>query len=406
MASKDKSIMFVDDESRILEGLENSLYKQRDKWFMRFINSGAEALEELERRPYDVIISDMQMPGMTGAELLVQTQDLYPEMVRLVLSAHAEFEATLRAVPVAHQFLVKPCPTDKLVETIQRACNLHEMVNSPAIVGAISQTKALPAIPSVYRQLNAALADPDRSITDIAHIIQQDMSLCSEIFRIVNSASFSLRKKVYNIEQAVAYLGINMLKNMVLSIEAFNADEFDSGDDPQLIEDVQKHSFLIGLIAKKVMPGKMESENAFLGGILHDIGELILATHHVSVYRHIHAQAVKHERALYEMERELMEASHGEIGAYLLGHWGVPYSVVESTAYHHCPWEVPHLRFAEVDAVYVADRLVNEVLNAKDPLYKAEPINMEYLEKLSIPERKVNEWRTMAMETVYASGAR
>ena len=101
-----RRILFVDDEAKVLDGLRNLLRRQRHEWDMLFALSGAAALEELAKAPVDVIVSDMRMPGMDGAELLTRVRTLYPQTARIVLSGHAERGAILekhRDVPGARE---------------------------------------------------------------------------------------------------------------------------------------------------------------------------------------------------------------------------------------------------------------------------------------------------------------
>jgi len=103
-----KRILFVDDEPRILDGLRRMLRPQRRVWSMTFANSGLEAVEELKSNSYDVVVTDMRMPGFDGAAVINYVHEHYPEIVRIVLSGFTELETALRAVPIAHQFLTKP----------------------------------------------------------------------------------------------------------------------------------------------------------------------------------------------------------------------------------------------------------------------------------------------------------
>jgi DNA-binding NtrC family response regulator len=114
MTTAAKRILFVDDEEHVLEGLRNLFRRQRHVWDMVFVTSGEAALVELEKAPFDVIVSDMRMPGMDGATLLLHVKSRYPSVVRIVLSGHAERAAMVRALSVAHQFLSKPCEADTL----------------------------------------------------------------------------------------------------------------------------------------------------------------------------------------------------------------------------------------------------------------------------------------------------
>src|SRR4051794_12043650 len=100
-------VMFVDDNPNILESLKRFLHPQRDRWEMSFVNSGQAALSSMEKTPSHVIISDMRMPGMNGAELLAHLKDKYPTTVRLILSGYADRNVILQCVGTAHQFLCK-----------------------------------------------------------------------------------------------------------------------------------------------------------------------------------------------------------------------------------------------------------------------------------------------------------
>src|SRR5579883_1288451 len=139
-----KRILFVDDEPKVLEALERLLRPQRREWEMAFAASGPEALQLLASRPFDVIVTDMRMPEMDGAQLLEEVQKRYPEVVRLVLSGYFEMEMAIRAVPVAHQYLAKPCDPEKLRLAIERACGLTSILGDQAarkVVGAIGRSE-------------------------------------------------------------------------------------------------------------------------------------------------------------------------------------------------------------------------------------------------------------------------
>src|ERR1051326_6396191 len=119
-----KRILFVDDESNVLQGLRRMLRPFRDKWECEFAGSGGEALDLMNRRPADVIVSDMMMPGMNGAELLEQVRRCHPKTVRLILSGHAERELILKCVSCAHRFLAKPCDAEALAGALNQATAL------------------------------------------------------------------------------------------------------------------------------------------------------------------------------------------------------------------------------------------------------------------------------------------
>jgi CheY-like chemotaxis protein len=147
-------VLFVDDEPKVLEGLERVLFHLGDEWEMTFVESGREAVAELERGPFEAIVTDMRMPGMDGAELLQVVHRRWPETVRIVLSGYAEMESALRTIPVAHQFLSKPCRPEVIEDAVLRSRGLQALLGDPGLRRAVGQVQKLPSVPAVYARLS------------------------------------------------------------------------------------------------------------------------------------------------------------------------------------------------------------------------------------------------------------
>lgn len=188
-------ILFVDDEIRILEGLQRMLRPQRKEWEMAFAPGGQAALTMLEASTFDVIVSDMRMPGIDGAALLETVRQKYPSVLRIILSGYTELEASYRAVPVAHQFLLKPCDPDALRAAIERATSLVEVLNSKMLASLVGSLQELPSLPRTYAELRHALSDPDSSIDQVVRIVEQDVAITAKVLQLVNSAFLGLHAK-------------------------------------------------------------------------------------------------------------------------------------------------------------------------------------------------------------------
>ncbi len=387
-----KHVLFVDDDPGILEGLRNRLRRQRSKWEMTFVESGREALEVLDTRPIDVIVTDMRMPEMDGAALLERVQEKHPEVARIVLSGYAEMESTLRAVPIAHQFLTKPCDTGVLENVVERACALGTLLRDETVRRIVGRIETLPPVPRVYSQLTAALSDADTSIDDVSRILKQDMALCAKLLQIVNSGFFRLARTVTRIEDAVSYLGFNTIKQVVLAVEVFHCP--DAGKTPIPLETLQNHAILVGNLASRFFDDKQAQGDAFIAGLLHDIGKLVLA---VNLPDHLVATLDEMERercTMYRAEVRLYGVSHAEIGAYLLGLWGLPYPIVEAVANHHEPGRVEAGEFGLLAATHIADAIVREGDGTGEP-GRGEPLlDPAYVEALGLEER-VSRWREL-----------
>ncbi len=195
MADEKKRILFVDDEPRVLEALRDLLRRYRNNWDMVFVTSGEQALVETERSHFDVVVSDMRMPQMDGAELLHRLQKTKPHIVRIILSGYSEVEAAMRAVPVAHQFLAKPVEPRKLESVIERACNLQALLQNEEIRSLASKLNNLPSVPKLYADLNRLLAGDNVSSEQVARLVEQDPAMCAKILQLVNSSFFGFPQK-------------------------------------------------------------------------------------------------------------------------------------------------------------------------------------------------------------------
>ena len=123
-----KQVLFVDDEPNVLQGLQRMLHPLRNEWQMTFVQSGAEALVRLEQETFDVVVSDMRMPGMDGARLLNEVMQRFPRVVRIMLSGQVGKEAVLKATGPTHAYLSKPCEPEALKAAILQTPGEHELL--------------------------------------------------------------------------------------------------------------------------------------------------------------------------------------------------------------------------------------------------------------------------------------
>ncbi len=395
-----KRILFVDDEPNVLAGMMRMLRSLRNKLDISFTESGKEALHLMDDKPFDIIISDMRMPGMDGAELLTRVSEKYPETIRIVLTGQAGEDMVLRTVNVAHQFLTKPCEPDRLKMVIYRACLLHNILTSQQLRKVVSQITTLPSLPTIYRKIQGLLANPDSSVDDVAECIAQDMSMSAKILQLVNSAFFALYQNIESPQQAVHLLGLDTVKALALTVQIFSRYK-ETGISALFMERLWQHSLTVGAFSRKIAgeetADKETINNSFVAGLQHDIGKLIFAVNFPEKYALVVDKAVKQHTELFAAEQEEFQAGHAEIGAYLLGLWGFNSAVIEAIAYHHHPDSYPDPSFAPLTAVHAANVLANElygpVIGEKKPSF-----NAEYLLKTGYASR-IEGWRRLCAAT-------
>jgi len=393
-----KHVLFVDDQPEILDALRDALRGQRHAWQMSFASDPDAALEQMRTDPADVVVSDMRMPRTDGAQLLGAVQAEYPDSIRIVLSGYADTSALTRAAGVAHRFLAKPADTEELVRVIERSCALHELSTQVSRNRTSAALSSLPSAPLAYVELTRMLNDERASASDVADVVEHDVAMAAKVLQLANSAFFGTGRTILQLSQAVTRLGMNNLRALTLSVGAFESFTPDEPTPGFSISALQAHSTLVAQIARRVAPAPT-ADDAFTAGMLHDVGQLILASQESEYLAQVIAVAQAEQRPLHEVEREARGSTHAELGAHLLDLWGIPHTIVEAVAYHHAPRAAHGALFDHVTAVHVADALADEVTPPPGirPGLPPAPLDEDYLTALGMAS-ELDRWRAIARE--------
>lgn len=384
-----KRILFVDDEPALLEGLRRRLYRAQSKWEMTFVATAALAIEELASKPYDVIVTDMRMARMDGAQLLEIASERSPQTIRIVLSGYSEERLVMRLVPLAHQYVSKPCEPERLEQVIERCVQLQELLQEPRIRSTVGRIRHLPALPRAYSRLRQVIAREDVSAAEVAQIVASDSAVAAKVLHVVNSAFFRLARPITRIEQAVVHLGFNAIRNLALSAEVFcewPAIAVPAGFEP---ERLQAHSRALAAGAYALAGHQPWADDAMLAGLLHDIGYWMMLQQCPQEIEAAIALSERQSIPLYAAERAVFGTTHAEMGAYLLGLWGLPYPILEAVAFHHCPTLAAQSEFDVLAVVAIAQ----EVVASTEPHGKRAsgqqevhpPVDQSYLTALGAP---------------------
>jgi HD-like signal output (HDOD) protein/ActR/RegA family two-component response regulator len=403
-------ILFVDDEPRVLDGLRRTLRGHRARWEMSFALGGEAALAELARAEearerYDVLVTDMRMPDVDGLALLTAARRRWPEMVRVVLSGYMDMETAVRSSGAAHQFLAKPCDPGALEAVITRTRQVGELLSDPAIRSAVGEVGALAACPALYAELERIVADPAAGVVEVAAVVERDVSLTPKVLQLVNSSFFGIPRRVGTVEHAVAYLGVSVIRALVLAHEIAERAGARGLAPGFSLARHHEHALRVASLARLVAGGSRAADDAFLGGVLHDLGELLLAAQRPDWLAASAAHAARHRLPLHEAEAALFGVSHAEVGAYLVGLWGLPLPIVEAVAFHHVPSRAGGPAEPGVlAAVHVAAALVAEAGPSGVAAGTPALLDLEYVDRTGLGAQ-LDAWREAAAAQVTAPDA-
>jgi HD-like signal output (HDOD) protein/CheY-like chemotaxis protein len=390
-----KRILFVDDEPMVLQGIQRSLRSMREEWDIDFAEGGEEAQEYLAREAYDVVLTDMMMPGMDGSQLLALVKERAPETVRLVLSGHAEPGLAMKCIGLAHQCLSKPCEGAILRATISRLTDRKFALRNEQVMAIVGRLENLPSVPTTYSRMVRLMDDPDTSMDQLGALIAQDMAMTAKILQLVNSSFFGLPRRIVNPAEAASFLGLNTLKAVILAASIFGQFELrlPAGFSPS---NAVAHSQRVATAAREIARSEKATsrvvDEALVAGLLHDVGKLVLASNLPGEFQRVVEIG---ELNLLDAEESIFGTTHAEVGGYLLGLWGLPGSIVEAARLHHRPAESEECEFSALTATHVANALVQEG--------ERMPLDMDYLDHLGVAHR-LPAWRE-ALEALSESSA-
>lgn len=318
-------VLFVDDEPMLLRAIDRALRARKPQWSATFANSGQAALALLESETFDVIVSDIGMPGMDGVTLLDEIRTKHPRIARLVLSGEARLEDRMRAVIASHQWLAKPCPMPQLAATIDRLQWVRTLVEDPELLALACGVSSLPSAPALYFAVTQAL-ERDAGVEEIGMLIETDVAVASKLLQLVNSSFFALGDRITSVRRAARILGHVRLRELLLAAEVFHTS-------PQA-GDSAARGLRMARLARALTND--HHDEVFLAGLLHDVATLVIGPGRAAVSQELHAR----------------------IGGTLLGMWGLPLEVVTAVAFHHDPEHAPDPTDSRLGVVVLAHALL------------------------------------------------
>jgi HD-like signal output (HDOD) protein len=381
-----KRVLFVDDEPALLDGLRGRLRSLRSRWEMVFVESASRAITELELGAFDVVVSDMRMPGMDGAQLLATVAERWPATVRIVLSGHVQEEQSARVLTMAHQYLSKPCSAQQLENVIDRCVKLQDLLTDRKLRDVVGRVTKLPALPQTYARLSRLMSDPHAGVGEIAAAVSADPAVSAKVLQMVNSSFFRLARRISRIDQAVNYLGLTAIRNIVMSVEVFSHWSAHPALPDLSPDRLLARAQRVAAAAWALTSGTPIADDALLAGLLHKIGYWVLLQECPADVARAVAMARAESISLPAAERHVIGASHAEVGAYLLGLWGLPQAVVEAVAFQHVPAQVAHAQFDVLAALVLAESLaLPDTPLVAGTLERDQVIDEQFVRDLALP---------------------
>ncbi|MGA1196692.1 MAG: HDOD domain-containing protein, partial [Candidatus Latescibacterota bacterium] len=367
-AEKQKNILVVDQE-RLGSLILKMLHK--DQLGSELATDGLKAITKLRTFAPDLIVADVNIPGggIRLAELVAMNPRLQNVPV-ILMSANPTPDIVIRARNAgASSYLAKPFRPSELTNRITMALSLPPPAPPKAVESAKSDPEApndikgtedkpegededseqgsdiisrvksiegLPSFPSTHAEILKLAKSDDASSDDIADKLQLDPGLLATMFKLVNSSAYGFNKQVKDLSLAVTLLGLEEIANLVLAAQVFDKlGNYDDGAGLDLKE-FWRHSvgtaFVARAVARKL---NTEVESAFLAGMMHDLGKIILDRYFGDYYKAVFDVIGGEDITILQAEKEILGVTHAAVGGQLAEEWKFPKNYLNAIAYHH-----------------------------------------------------------------------
>jgi putative nucleotidyltransferase with HDIG domain len=219
----------------------------------------------------------------------------------------------------------------------------------------------LPSLRSIDSALRSLLNDDHRYISQIAEVIRRDPSLTARLLRLVNSVYYGMSSPVSNLEEAVFYLGLRQIRQLVMVTPIIEDFQKLAGNAPFSWRDFWRHCIGTAILAREVHSTVQmtQDETDYVAGLIHDVGKIIMASTFPNHFQAIYAQPSIGDDDLIAREKEILGVDHAELGALYLRRHNLPAILVETTRFHHRP-EAAGANIVMAASVQVANFLMHQ----------------------------------------------
>lgn len=384
-------LILTDNEHHVAAEHRRALRSVRPEWDVVLATNAVEAVAAMEAAPADVFISELGKSPAEGLALFETVKERWPATVRIALSEFAEKSVALRLERSVHRFLHKPCDTFMLAMLIERSSTLRAVVDDPAVLAAIGGLESIPRPPVTVQALEKVLADPDAGVIAVAAVINRDAALTARLLRVVNSSFFGVGRQVTRVDAAVNIMGVSLVRAIALADGATRS--FTVSPEVLDLDEWNTHAVRVATSAREIAldicpQDRSLADEAFLAGLLHDVGQVVMAGVAPAEWKAIESAAAHDHLPLNDVERRVGRVSHALVGAYLLSLWGLPSSVVEAVAFHHTPERLAGTMFDAAVAVHIADALA-----ARVPGRTAPAMHLPSVTGAGITDEQLQSWR-------------
>lgn len=360
------SILLVHEEPLEGEAVREALRSASPGSQITVAESQSAALALLAAGKFDCVICQARTGPEESVNFLTEVWNRAPGSGRFVIAPSIDPETQIRCAFAAHHFLPTPLDLQAVSAALATLQTKDAILPNDRVQFLISRMRSLPSKPALYFDVLRELDSRDASARAVATLIEKDAGITSKLIQVVNSIFYGRAEATHETEEAVLFLGFEVTASIVLSLEAISRFEKVAAVH-HLSEQVWAHSQTLAELSRRIAQGlgltRRDCDRAYLAGLLHDLGKLVLAQNFSAECQTISKIVAAENRPPLEVEREVLGLTHADAGGYLLAVWGLPVEIVEAVAAHHAVPGAPH-----DPSLFTSLQIAEEVLESEKPL--------------------------------------
>lgn len=356
-------ILFVTSSSDTMDDLRGLQESQKESLEFFFENNCVDALKSISENNISIVITDFRIPKFNYQDFFNLLQMNYPKIFRLSLASSHEKDNVLRLSKSIHRYVKLPLSECEFLKTINDLIKLLSTEIDAKFVEKINGLGPIPILPEIYLRLEKEISRSTFSMNRIAEIIQSDPLMVARLLHIAHSSFYSIPTGISNLLQALTFLGVDVIKTLVLYVKIFSLKNV-SPETQSLLKEIKAHSINVAKLSKAIMQKETDDkkmiELAYISGLLHDIGKIILLQLNDKEKHQSYLTNIRSGES-YRIEMDLFGVSHVKIGAYILRLWRLNDTIIEAVASHHDKSLLDGNTLALKEIVYIANAFSHEI---------------------------------------------
>ncbi|MEH6626929.1 MAG: HDOD domain-containing protein [Motiliproteus sp.] len=334
-------------------------------WHVLRVSSNGEMLSYLKENRFQAIVVVSSGRIQADNDCFIKAMTLQPQAVRILLPGMPLSNTQLSyALDLVHRVYPDPDKIETIATEVEYLIKINGLVHKQKTRDYVLSLGQLPSPPMIYHKLSEALSSERSNSDHISGIIEQDPALAAKVLKIINSAYFGLGRQISSIHETVTLLGIRTLRGLSISGHLVSLYPPHRNWSYFSFERMNQRALLVARLAQQICKdlktNQAVQDQSFVGGLLHDLGVLVLASQDPQSYRKIMVASAQKNTPLFLVEKRMLGVFHGEVGAFLLAQWKLPAPIVEAVLLHHTPQLSAGDSFSPLAAVHIADALITD----------------------------------------------